>query len=62
MFDREAIARLSRTFGISMREVRAMTLADVDAMSSVIREERTQQRQMAQARQRMAAARKPRAR
>ena len=44
------MARVARRFGVSMAEVRAMTLADVFAMDSVIRDEETERRRMAEAR------------
>lgn len=47
---RRWIARVARRFGVSMREVRSMTLKDVVAMDAVIREEELRARQMAQAR------------
>ena len=52
------IARVARAFGMSMAEVRSMTLRDLVAMSDVVREERSEAQRASQARQRLAAARK----
>jgi len=49
------IARWSRMFGISMADVRALTLRDLAALSTVLREEQAQaerQRQAARNRRR----------
>lgn len=47
---RRWVARVARRFGVSMADVRAMTLADVFAMDAVIREEQVAQRRAAEAR------------
>lgn len=43
------IARLARTFGCSMAEVRAMTIRDVGAMAAVVKEEQAAQERRRQA-------------
>ncbi len=46
---RRWVARVARRFGVSMADVRAMTLADVFAMDEVIRAEETEQRRRLEA-------------
>ena len=47
---RRWVARVARRFGVSMREVRSMTLADVFAMDKVIRDEDVERRRAMEAR------------
>lgn len=54
------IARLARAFGLTMTEVRAMTLSDANAMADVVRQEQIEARRAAQAHQRLAAAKRAR--
>lgn len=44
------MAKVARRFGVSMAEVRAMTLADVFAMDRAIRDEELERQRLAQAR------------
>lgn len=57
MPSRHEIARLSRVFGMTMAEVRAMTFRDAEALAEVIVREAHDRKRRAQASQNLARAR-----